>query len=117
MVLAPFFGPNTVGLLPEVFAVAVVSFLDLIVPCAIFVSLLVSESCGSCSFWVILKCDVGKFWGAAASGEAYLPHLQTNIKSSSLTTKRSEIKVQIGFIIIVIVIAIILKVILSWKSQ
>jgi hypothetical protein len=35
IVLAPFFGPKTVAL-RGVFAVAVVSFLDLIVPCAIF---------------------------------------------------------------------------------
>jgi hypothetical protein len=38
IVLAPFFGPSTVGL-RDVFAVAVVSFLDLRVPCAIFLLL------------------------------------------------------------------------------
>ncbi len=37
MLLAPFFGPKTFGLLIEDLAVAVVSFLDLIVPCAIFI--------------------------------------------------------------------------------
>jgi hypothetical protein len=35
IVLAPFLGPRTVLRRPEDFAVAVVSFLDLMVPCAI----------------------------------------------------------------------------------
>jgi hypothetical protein len=43
IVLAPFFGPNAFGLLDD-FAVAVVSFFDLSVPCAISITIALSTT-------------------------------------------------------------------------
>jgi hypothetical protein len=64
MLLAPFFGPSTVCRLPDDFAVAVVSFFDLIVPCAI--SLL---SIFFSSIWIVEVAEDLWFFCVDGGGE------------------------------------------------
>jgi hypothetical protein len=59
ILLAPFFGPRTFGLRVEDLAVAVVSFFDLRVPCAIF----------ACFSWRRRRVSVRTMWNSGRGRE------------------------------------------------